>query len=57
MEVTALLAAAGLAAIDVVYAARGRIHPIYVADAVVEMFFAAAGARVVSRPNRPSEDG
>jgi energy-converting hydrogenase Eha subunit E len=35
-------AAGGLAAIDVVYVARGRISPIYLLDAVVEVGLVAA---------------
>jgi hypothetical protein len=36
LEATAVLAAAGLAAIDVAEVARGRISPIYLADALLE---------------------
>jgi len=41
--------AAGLAAIDVVYAARGRISPIYLADAAVEGGLIAAWAAAAGR--------
>jgi hypothetical protein len=43
-EVTAIAAgcAAGLAAIDVVHAARGRISPVYLVDAAIQV--AALGA-------------
>jgi hypothetical protein len=34
--------AAGLAAIDTIYAGKGRIAPIYLADAAVEMGIIAA---------------
>ena len=46
-EITGLAAgcAASLAAIDVVYVARGRIAPTYLADAVVEAAALAALAR------------
>jgi hypothetical protein len=37
----AVLSATAFAAIDVIYVARGRIRPIYLADAVVEMAFVA----------------
>ena len=38
-EIAALAAgsAAGMAAVDVVYVARGRISPVYLADAVVQL--------------------
>ena len=36
LEVTAVLAAGGLAAIDVVETGRGRISPVYLADALLE---------------------
>jgi hypothetical protein len=38
-------AAAGLGAIDVVYVARGRISPVYLADAVVELALLTAWLR------------
>lgn len=42
LRVIAAGSAAALAAIDLVYAARGRISPIYLADAVVEIGLVAA---------------
>lgn len=42
LRVIAAGSAAALAAIDVVYASRGRISPIYLADAVVEVGLVAA---------------
>jgi hypothetical protein len=43
--------AAGLAAIDVVYAARGRIRRVYLLDAALEALLLAAWA-VATRPTR-----
>ena len=40
--------AAGLAGIDVVYVARGRISPVYLADAAIEVAF-LAGLAATSR--------
>jgi hypothetical protein len=48
---TALLAggsAAALAAVDVVYASRGRIPPVYLLDAVPELALAAGWAGVLA---------
>jgi hypothetical protein len=45
MQATALVAAAGLAAIDVVYVARRRIRPVYLLDAVAQALFLRALAR------------
>jgi hypothetical protein len=42
LEATAVLAAAGLAAIDVAEVARGRISRIYLADAFVEALLIAS---------------
>ena len=42
MRVTALLAAAGLAGIDVVYVLRGRISRVYLLDAAIEVAFAVS---------------
>ena len=42
LEATAVLAAAGLAAIDVTEVARGRISRIYLADALVEALLIAS---------------
>jgi hypothetical protein len=42
MQATALVAAAGLAAIDVVYVARRRIRPVYLLDAVAQAVFLRA---------------
>jgi hypothetical protein len=36
LEATAILAAVGLAAIDVAEVARGRVSPVYLADALLE---------------------
>jgi hypothetical protein len=53
----AVTAAVALAGIDVVHVARRRISPVYLADAVVELFLVAgslrgirAGARASRRP-------
>ncbi|QDV38396.1 hypothetical protein [Tautonia plasticadhaerens] len=46
IELLAAGSALGLAAIDVYYVARGRIAPIYLADAVAELGLAAAWALV-----------
>lgn len=46
--------AASLAAIDVVYVSRGRISPIYLADAVMETGFIAAWALARKRRGNPS---
>jgi hypothetical protein len=56
--------AGSLAAIDVVYVARGRIAPTYLGDAAIQMALLAAGAKGLSRgraaasrplpPHRPS---
>ena len=50
--------AAALAAIDIVYASRGRIFPIYLADAAVEIglvaAWGAAGADEAATPPRTS---
>ena len=45
MQATALVAAAGLAAIDVVYVAQRRIRPVYLLDAVAQALFLRALAR------------
>src|SRR3954451_842576 len=45
--------AASLAAIDVVYVARGRIAPSYLADAAVQLGLLGALARRVSRGSLP----
>ncbi|HXE56709.1 MAG TPA: hypothetical protein VNK43_01800 [Gemmatimonadales bacterium] len=45
-------AAAAFAAIDVRYALGGRISPIYLADAVVEVAFAAVVLGTARRPHR-----
>src|SRR5215213_8835179 len=45
--------AASLAAIDVVYVARGRIAPSYLADAAVQLGLLGALARRVSRGSFP----
>jgi hypothetical protein len=46
--------AAGLGAIDVVYAARGRISRIYLLDAAIEALIVAAWARnAAQRPQAP----
>ena len=42
LRTTGALAAGGLAAIDVVYATRGRISSVYLADAALEGLFIAA---------------
>jgi hypothetical protein len=47
--------AASLAAIDVVYVARGRIAPTYLLDAALEAAFAAAVARGVRAGCRAEE--
>jgi type I restriction-modification system DNA methylase subunit len=56
-RVTAALAAAGLGAVDVLYAVRGRISRVYLLDATVETVFVAAlttpgrnGSLVTGRP-------
>ena len=54
---SALLAAgsaAGLAAIDTVYATRGRISKIYLLDAVAEVALAAAWAALAARGSDPA---
>lgn len=48
LQVAATSLAASLAAIDVVYVARRRISPIYLADAVLEIGLAAAWSRELS---------
>jgi hypothetical protein len=48
--------AASLAAIDVVYVARGRLPPTYLLDAALEAAFVAAVARGV-REASPSQSG
>lgn len=45
-------AAAGLAAIDLVYVPKGRISPIYLADAVMEAGFIAAWALARKRARK-----
>jgi len=44
--------AASFAAIDIVYASGGRISPIYLADAVVELGLGAAAALALRGPLR-----
>jgi len=46
-------AAGGLAAIDIVYALRGRISPVYLADAVLQLA-ALAGSPAVRRAAGPA---
>ena len=56
LRVTAVLAAAGLGAIDTVYVARRRISPVYLLDAVAEAVFAgvlAANGRSVAKTPHP----
>ncbi len=48
----ALGSAAGLGAIDVVYAARGRISRVYLLDAVAEALLAAAWLTGLARRRR-----
>jgi hypothetical protein len=45
MRATALLTAAGLAAIDIVYVVQGRISRVYLLDAAAETAFAGVLAR------------
>jgi hypothetical protein len=47
-----LASAAALICAEVVFAGRGRIRPIYLADAALEAGFAAAAARTISRRGR-----
>ena len=47
--------AAGLAGIDVVYVARGRISPVYLADAAVQVAF-LAGQLAASRAGAQTGD-
>jgi hypothetical protein len=42
MRTTALLAAAGLGAIETIHVIRGRIRAVYLADAAFEALFVAA---------------
>jgi hypothetical protein len=44
LRTVAVASAAGLAAIDVVFVARGRISPVYLADAAVELALVAVWA-------------
>ena len=44
--------AGGLAAIDIVYVARGRISPAYLADAAVQIALLAAHAHAMRRQGR-----
>lgn len=45
--------AAAFAGIDVWYAGKGRISPVYLLDALVELGLIASWARVASRKGRP----
>jgi hypothetical protein len=47
-----LASAAALSGAEVVFAGRGRIRPIYLADAALELVFATAAARVIRRDAR-----
>jgi len=49
--------AASLAAIDIVYVARGRIAPSYLADAAVQLGLLGALARRVAAPPFPRPGG
>lgn len=56
IPVLAVEAAAGLAGIDVVYAGRGRISPIYLLDALAESALATAWLiSILSKP-APNQD-
>lgn len=58
LQATGALAAGGLAAIDVVYATRGRISLVYLADAAVEgLFIAALAAGSRDRPRESAMAG
>jgi hypothetical protein len=52
--VQAIAAAAGLAAIDIIYVANGTIRPIYLADAFVELIFIGAWIVLIIRHRRTS---
>ena len=47
--------AAGLAGIDIVYVAKGRILPIYLLDALAELLLVGAWARVWNGVRRPHD--
>jgi hypothetical protein len=50
--------AAGLAAIDVVYVMRGRISPVYLADAAIQVTaLAGLAAAGVAERGAPADDG
>jgi hypothetical protein len=50
-------AAAGLGLIDLVYVARGRISPVYLLDAALQLPIAAAWVISDSQPARPAGPG
>jgi hypothetical protein len=50
-------AAAGLGLIDLVYVARGRISPVYLLDAALQLPIAAAWVISDSQPGRPAGPG
>ena len=47
--------AAGLAGIDIVYVAKGRIAPIYLLDALAELLLGGAWARVYTEVRGPHD--
>jgi hypothetical protein len=53
VELVAMGSALGLAAIDIIYVGRRRIRPVYLADAVLELGFAAGW--ILSHRGRSSE--
>ncbi len=54
LPVVAVVAAFGLAAVDVIYSTRGIIARIYLADAAVEALFVAGWAIYAFGPSAPS---
>src|ERR671916_1120262 len=58
-EIAALAAgsAAGMAAVDVVYVARGRISPMYLADAAVQLALLGGSAAAPRATRSEADDG